>query len=470
MSPHDRDRARGIVREAGGPELLERLEHLDRTRAPQPRPEIAPPDAGTRADFDVVLAGGGLSLLYAPVLADLGLSVAVLERGTAGAVHREWNASGPELAPLWESGIFDRGEVDDLVVARYREGVCRWHGGGSYPVYGVLDHAVDAGRLLAEVRRRAEDRGVHVVDRHAVVAEAAGPDAVAIRVETPDGSSELTAKVLLDARGASSPYATADLVCPTVGGVLGGLDVDPEVGDVLATTEGVDEGRQHVWEAFPGRPGETTVYLFYYARAEDTAPGALLDLYARFFERRPGYVAGSGELLRPTFGYIPGWSRLGAPPRTPSPRIALVGDAAARHSPLTWCGFGATLRSFVPAARRVAEALSEGRPPPEQVVEDRAIHGATGLLSMVMATPDPDPARAGDLNALLDAAFGSLYHMGNEAYAALIRDEMAPREFVRFLREVARRRSRVFLDVPGRLGLGTLLRWGGRVGRDAMRA
>jgi lycopene cyclase CruA len=55
--------------------------------------------------------------------------------------------------------VFTAAEVDALVLARYREGFCRWHGGGSYPVVNVLDHAVDAGALLSLARSRAEARG-----------------------------------------------------------------------------------------------------------------------------------------------------------------------------------------------------------------------------------------------------------------------------------------------------------------------
>ena len=71
------DEIKARVREAGGPELLERLERLDaeRVRPPLEAPSVRAPGRGTRPDFDVVLAGGGLSLLYAPVLAGLGLKV-----------------------------------------------------------------------------------------------------------------------------------------------------------------------------------------------------------------------------------------------------------------------------------------------------------------------------------------------------------------------------------------------------------
>ncbi|WP_246357278.1 FAD-dependent oxidoreductase [Pyxidicoccus fallax] len=445
------------VRESGGPELLERLEWLDAERAhPSLRERsVRAPERGTHVDFDVVLAGGGLSLLYAPVLAGLGLRVGVFERGRAAVTHREWNISHAELRPLVDSGLFQPDEVESLILARYSHGVCRWHGGGEYPVRDALDHAVDAGRLLAEVRRRAEARGVRFHEGHTLVGMGEGPDAVRLQFERADGGrSDVTARLVLDARGVSSPHATADLLCPTVGGVLTGLtegtapdELNPRVGDILVTTEGVEEGRQHIWEGFPGRPGETTVYLFYYAPARDVrGEHALLRLYGRFFERLGHYKRGEPRLVRPTFGYIPGWSRLVPPPRAPGQRVVLVGDAAARHSPLTYCGFGATMRSFLPASQAIASALHEGGVPTGPVVHDTPLHAVTGGLATLMASPPREPALRDELNGLLDAAFSALYSMGNGPYSALIKDQMTGTDFVRFLYLVAKRRPRVYRE------------------------
>jgi lycopene cyclase CruA len=239
--------------------------------------------------------------------------------------------------------------------------------------------------------------------------------------------------------------------------VMRGLDdIDPNVGEILVTTEDADaKGRQHVWEGFPGRAGEAAVYLFYYARREAVPRSGLVALYERFFAALPRYKRGHAELVRPTFGYIPGWSRLTPPPRAPSPRIVLVGDAAARHSPLTFCGFGSMLRSFRPAASAIARAVADGRSPGEVLTEE-PIHAWTGALARVMASGS---LRGGSMNALLDDAFGTLEEMGNDAFAALLQDRMAAPAFTTFLRRTAWRHPAVYREVLGSLGPRASARW-----------
>ena len=409
-------------------------------------------------DFDVAIVGGGLSLLHAPLIAATGKRVAVFDRARIGEAHREWNASGPELDALVRSGLVTRAELETLIVARYREGVCRWHGGGTYPVTGVLDHAVDAGGLLALARKKAETAGVALHDFTAVTAMSASR--YGVRLVTAGGS--VTARLVVDARGVSSPDATADLLCPTVGGVVRGLDVPADVGDILATTEDVEDGRQHIWEGFPGRPGETTVYLFYYAPRDAVRNGGLMELYARFFERLPRYARGDGVLVRPTFGIIPGWSRLSPAPRSRLRNVVLVGDAAARHSPLTYCGFGATLRSL----SRVRDAFSSDRPLPESIVDDAPVHRVTGMLAWMMARPPRDVRQ---INALLDAAFSTLHAAGNEVYGSLLKDEMTVPQLIRFLRETAARRPRVYRDVLATVGARKVGLWSATLARELLR-
>jgi lycopene cyclase CruA len=458
------------VRARGGAELAERLLHLDRVRRErEQRPGAAvdralpPPDPGASPDCDVVMAGGGLSLLVAAELARLGLRVVVLERARAGVAHREWNASDPELRPLVAAGIGSEADLARWTVARYERGVCRFGGGASHVVRGALDVALDGGAFLADVRVRCTERGVRFVDGATV--DGVGEGKRAVRVSA--GGQEIVGRLFVDARGASSPHASADLVCPTVGGVVRGLrrgdgpqEIDPHTGEILVTIDDAARGApQEVWEAFPGRPGETTVYLFTYeeAAAAATRGSSLALLYARFFAKLPSYKGGDTTLVRPTFGYIPGWSRLGPSPRAPGTRTVLVGDAAARHSPLTMCGFGSMVRSFVPVAARLARQAMEpsARTRAGMVSEEEPVHAFTGALARMVASRTLGPA----LNDLLDAAFGVLAEMGNDAYVALLQDRMSARDFTVFLRQTARRQPRVYGQVMLALGPQATARW-----------
>lgn len=475
--PRDIELARGRLREApDGGEALDRIEHLERSwggRAPIERLRFDPP-AGRRTDVDVVVAGGGLWLVLAAALARRGLRVAVLDRAPVGRAHREWNISGKELAPFVASDLFSPGEIEQLVVARYAQGVCRWHGGGSYLVRGVLDHAIDGKAFLEAVRSKALAAGARLLDRHELCGFGASSAGVLVRAREVSGgaSVELTARVLVDALGASSPHARVDLGCPTVGAVLDGLaegeaddEIDPLTGDILATTEHREEGRQHVWEGFPAGRGGYTTYLFHYERSHELGPSPLLSLYGRFFRLRPRYKRegrGEAEVRRLTFGIIPGWSRLGPAPAPPSDGVVLVGDAAARHSPLTFCGFGSMARSFLPMAEGLVQALDEGdlsaRRLGHLAPEPPLLRGV-GALALLLAGPrrPVDPAST---NRLLDAAFRSLHERGNAFYASLLRDEMPLRDFVSFLYRTSRHRPEVYRDVGAYLGAGELVRWG----------
>ena len=457
-----------------GPEAWQRLLHLDATPLPQTPPGALPRlrDNGAAYDYDVVLLGGGLSLLVASLLAQQGLRVAVYDRAPVGAAHREWNASWPELMQLCEVGFCNPLELQSLLLARYDHGICRWHGGRTTRVRGVLDCAVDAGALLRLARRKAQEAGVAIFDRCNAGLVAAGTHGVQVRVEPSaagGGAESVHAALVLDGRGARSPYACTDLLCPTVGGVIEGLEegpapdqINPQVGEILVSTEHVEQGHQHLWEAFPGRPGQTAVYLFYYARRAAVQPGALQALYARFFARLPHYKRGAFKLLRPTFGYIPGWSRLCRGPQAPHPRVILLGDAAARHSPLTFCGFGAMLRSLAPVVRTVVR----GRQAPHTLqpcVDDQLVHAGTGALALLMA----EAARldnAAAMNRLLDVAFATLEAMGPESYTALLKDRMDLRDFAGFLRRVSGQSPEVYRQVWNTLGPTAMARWGLQLG------
>ena len=236
--------------------------------------------------------------------------------------------------------------------------------------------------LLTQLRERASAAGAVLLDYHELAGYRAGSDGVTIVLQPTSESAQATkrsvlqaitrkprvlrARLLIDGLGAASPHAQFDLCCPTVGGVMDDLaigsdplEMDPEVGEILVTTEGIEQRRQHIWEGFPTVSAlsdahstrRMTIYLFYYLRSDalsEHGPLPLLSLYERYFETLPRYKRGPLRLVRPTYGYIPAYTRLGPMPASPCERVFLVGDAAGRHSPLTFCGFGSMIRSFLP--------------------------------------------------------------------------------------------------------------------------
>ena len=256
-------------------------------------------------------------------------------------------------------------------------------------------------------------------------------------------------------------------MCPTVGGVIEGLaegdapdEVRPTSARFLATVDGVDDGRQHVWEAFPGRRGETTVYLFYYATARE--PVSLADLYARFFAKLGAYKRGEARLVRPTFGFIPGWSRL-----APAPSRAIRASCSSatrprvtRRSPTA----GSARRSDRSGARRTPSRASAGGEPIDAcVVHDSLLHAITGALARLLSSRSFE---GHELNRLLDAAFRTLHELGDDAYGALLRDEMTPPSFVAFLRRTGARHPAVWGQVMRGLGPWTAGKWGLGVARS----
>ena len=334
----------------------------DHTLLPKCPPERA---------YDVVIAGGGLGLVAGAALAGRGWRVLVFDRERVGAAHREWNISERELSSLVKHGLFSWDDLGAAIGARYKRGLISFDPRGTgvpacpLELRGVLDVALDAQAVLDMARRRFVEAGGTISEgrtfKKLYVAQR-GPVASVFEVEGPHGREFYRARLAIDTMGAVSPIALGlnggvpfDGVCPTVGTVAEGLDLDPETGDVLVSVGPARGGRQLIWEGFPGRGGESTVYLFYYDETgRERAKGqSLLDLFEQYFTLLPEYkrILPNFRHLRPVFGYIP--ARFGRAGRAAARGLICLGDSAAGQSPLTFCGFG----SFARHVGRVSEMI-----------------------------------------------------------------------------------------------------------------
>ncbi len=380
---------------------LRRMVELDRVWvvqqfAPRTPPVVVERVAATEDPLDaatvqaeIIYAGGGLNLLNAAVMASVHhRRVVVFDRFTVGAVHREWNISAEELRELVAVGLLAPDEIDQIVQRRYQEGLVRFHGDGirvpprDLWMHGVLDCAVQADALTDLCMRKIRAASPANLILSDITFERALVDdrRVVVRARDAAGAPRVfAAPLLIDGMGATSPVACQlnggapySLVCPTVGTVAAGYridparspgTIDPALGEILITTEHARDGRQLIWEAFPGHDDQAAVYLFYYeetgTRRVTMPESLLLPLFEDFFTLLPSYKDTTAvRVLKPVYGFIP------AGYKNPSwrerdrkvlafDRVLSLGDAAALQSPLTFCGFGSNARNL----RRVTDLL-----------------------------------------------------------------------------------------------------------------
>jgi lycopene cyclase CruA len=439
-------------------------------------------------NFDLIYAGGGLGLLHAAVMARrYGYRVLLFDRGEVGCAHREWNISRGELGALVELGLCDWAELEPVVMAEYRGGVVRFHTGAGRAsaelwLDGVLDLALDAGALLRLARRKLEQAGGTVLDgrsfRRVSVAES-GPARVLVELGRVDGSAErYGARLLLDGMGSTSPLALRRFagqpfagVCPTVGTVVAGLQQgpardqhNPQVGDILLTVADAQRGQQYMWEGFPGRGDELTVYLFYYdtlgQARRGAAPVGLIQLFEDYFALLPTYKRPGPDLrhLKPVYGYIPARHSLRRQEAPLLRGVLPIGDSAAQQSPLTFCGFGSHVRNLGRTTELLDEALRGGLTEPRhlRLVSPFQVNVSLNwVFSRFM-----QPWQSGrDVNLLQHVFLTVLNDLGHDLAQRFFRDQMRWGDYHRMVLGVFFRHPAVVLAAWRVLGAQGVRRW-----------
>lgn len=453
-------------------------------------------------DYDLIYAGGGLGLLHAAVMAARhGRRVMVFDRSEVGCAHREWNISREELVALVGTGVVSWDDLDDVIMREYRDGLVRFFNRPGSDVAGddlwmpeVLNVALDAGALLRLMRRKLEAAGGVVLSGRAfrmVTAAASGPMTVEVELEDlATGAIERhSARLLLDGMGSTSPLALLRHagrpfagVCPTVGTVAAGFaegdgpdEVDLGLGDILVTVADAQRGEQLMWEGFPGRDDELTVYLFYYSTVAQagarTAGGglradsprySLLDLYEQYFALLPSYKRAGPDFrhLKPVYGYIPGRHSLRSQEAPLLRGVLPVGDSAAQQSPLTFCGFGSHVRNLQRTTALLDYALDHGLLEPGQLASINAFQTNVSLNWVFSRFMHPWDG-ADDVNRLQNLFIEVLGELGVERATRFYRDRMRWGDYHPMLFGVLRRWPQILLASWGVLGPRGIAQWGG---------
>ncbi len=470
-----------------GEQYLDRIIELDRywenVRQVSPRDVVLsgkelPEGVTVNGEYDIFYAGGTLGLLHAAVMAErYGYRVILADKHVSGKSTRDWNISRRELEKLEETGVFSAEEIESCIVRTYRTGWVEFFAEKSRRkrlyIDAVLDCAIDADKLLGAAKQKIlAEEGSAILDRTTFRRCYRFSDHVVVEVADAQGKVLFfRVKVLVDVMGILSPIAlqlnrgrSQTHVCPTVGTVASGfLDIDYDVGEILASTEPADtsagSGRQLIWEGFPAAGKEYITYLFFYDAVDSDNDKSLLGLFETYFRKLPDYKRFSDDFRvhRPVFGIIPAYFHAGftREREIAEDRIVLFGDAASLGSPLTFCGFGSMVRNLPHLTAGLDRALATGSLTRSDLEKVSAYEPNVASMANLMKymcydarTDSPD-----FVNELMNEVMIVLDGLPQHYRQTMFRDEMRLDDFVTVLLKVAWRYPKVLKATYDKLGI-----------------
>ncbi len=461
--------------------------------------------ANAEPEFDLIYAGGGLGLLHAVVMARrYGKRVLLFDRSEVGCAHREWNISRKELEAYVKLGVISWDELDSVIMREYRDGLVRFYEGPYDPYQPdrrpadlwlpeVLNVALDANALLRLMRRKLEEAGGVILSHRyfrRVKVQRSGPPLVEVELEREGLAGAMPAerfrgRLLMDGMGSTSPLALLRHagqpfagVCPTVGTVAAGFAVgdgpqeyQPDLGDILISVADAQAGEQMMWEGFPGRDDEMTVYLFYYATITGQEPVtgpdeppvySLLELFEIYFKLLHTYKQPGPHFqhVKPVYGYIPARHSLNRSEAPLLRGVLPVGDSAAQQSPLTFCGFGSHVRNLDRTTGLLDYALRHNLLSPGDLRHINAYQVNVSLNWVFSRFMHPWD-RPHDVNRLQNVFLSALNELGVDHATRFFRDRMRWRDYHPMIFGVLRRFPYILPLAFRVLGPQGVARWAG---------
>jgi len=437
-----------------------------------------PKNAVISGEYDLIYAGGTLSLLHAAVMAKkYGRRVMVFDRQTPAKSTRDWNISRQELLKLSATGLFTESEVDSVIVRRYKTGWVEFYKpDGSQKrlsMKNVLDCAVNADKLLCMAKEKVmQVQGSTILAERSFSCCYRFDDHIVVKVEDSKGQAiYYKAKVLVDVMGILSPIAMQlnegvpqTHVCPTVGTIASGfVDADFDTGEILASIGPADmvpgRGRQLIWEGFPAEESQYITYLFFYDEADSPNDKSLLGLFDTYFRKLPEYKKIGTEFVvhRPVYGIIPAYFHNGfnRTREIADDRIILFGDAASLASPLTFCGFGSMVRNLPHLTADLDHAIAENNFSKKHLEKISAYEPNVASMANLMkymcfnsATDAPN-----FVNDLMNEVMIVLDELPERYRQAMFRDEMKIEDLMQVMFRLALRYPKVLMVTWEKLGV-----------------
>lgn len=416
-----------------------------------------------KLEWDVVVCGGTLGILIACVLQGKGLRVALIERGILRGREQEWNISRHELSALLELELLTEVELERAIATTYNPARIAFYGGVEVWVRDILNLGVDPVFLLETLKNKFLARGGQLLENTPFENAIVHPDGVSIEA----GDKRLNARLLIDAMGHFSPIGRQarkghkpDGICLVVGTCATGYPQN-ETGDLFVSCTPLANQCQYFWEAFPARDGRTT-YLFTYLDAHPNRFSLefFFDEYLRLLPTYQNITLEQLEFKRALFGFFPCYQQ--SPLKTPFHRILPAGDSSGSQSPLSFGGFGATIRHLKRLTTGIYHALQIDALDRQNLAILQPYQpnlSVTWLFQKSMSVGVDRPIPSDRINTLLSDIFAIMSELGEDVLRPFLQDVVQFGGLSKTLAIATLRHPLLIAKLIPQVGLIPLLDW-----------
>ena len=410
-------------------------------------------------DWDVVISGGTLGILIGCALVSRGIKVALIERGILRGREQEWNISRHELQVLLELDLLTSEELDKAIATEYNPARVSFTGGTEVWVENVLNIGVYPVYLLETLKQRFLERGGKLFENTPFSEAVVHPDGVMV--------NNFKSRLLIDAMGNFSPITQQirqgvkpDALCMVVGTCASGFP-ENETGDLLLSFTEIKNQCQYFWEAFPAKDGRTT-YMFTYMDADPDRIGleAFFEEYLRLMPEYQNVELEQLDFKRALFGFFPSYRQ--SPLKTPFSRILPVGDSSGNQSPLSFGGFGATIRNLKRLTLGVDEALQNNQLSAASLSLLQPYQPSltvTWLFQKAMSVGVNQKIEPNQINELLSVVFAQMEKLGEPILKPFLQDVVQFSGLTKTLFQTSLTNPGLILKIIPQVGLITLLDW-----------
>ncbi len=413
-------------------------------------------------DWDVVVSGGTLGILIGAALAQRGWRVALIEKGLLRGRDQEWNISRHELAVLVELELLSEEELETAIATEYNPARVAFHQGPEIWVRDVLNIGVDPVYLLETLKQKFIAAGGCLLENTAFDGAVIHPDGVAIDVE-----NGLKTRLLIDVMGHFSPIARQirqaakpDGICMVTGSCAAGFPHN-DTGDLFVSFTPAQNHCQYFWEAFPAKDGRTT-YLFSYldAHPDRFSLEFFVEEYLRLLPEYQQVELDRIDFRRLLFGFFPSYRN--SPLQSPWNRLLLVGDSSSSQSPLSFGGFGATIRHLKRLTNGICEALEAdclNRASLALLQPYQPNLSVTWLFQKTMSIEMGREFDPNTVNELLSAVFRAMSQLGDPVLRPFLQDVVQFPALAKALFKTSVNDPDIVAKVVPQVGILPLLDW-----------